>query len=204
MNNQLIISIGREFGSGGHKIAEALAETFGLKLYDKNLLEQVAESKGSDLEAMLRYDESPKHIFGYRRVKGYSNSPRENIAQLQFDFLRERAEAGESFVVVGRCAETVLREYPALVSIFVLSDISFKIEHLTEVLNVAEDEALELIAKTDRVRKYYHNQFCKGKWGDSRNYDLCVNSALLGIDGTVAMLADFIRDVMADREETNT
>lgn len=202
MKKQLIISIGREYGSGGHKIAEALAQRFDLKLYDKNLLEHVAQAKGSNVEDMHRYDESPKHIFGYRRVKGYSNSPRENVAQLQFDYLRERADAGESFIVVGRCAETVLREYPALISVFILSDITFKIEHLTKVLNIAEDKALEQIAKTDRERKYYHNQFCKGKWGDSRNYDLCINSALLGIDGTVDMLSQFVQDVLAAREES--
>lgn len=193
MNHQTIIVIGREFGSGGREIATGLARRFGLPLYDKSILEQVALSQGVAPEILERYDEKPRNIFTSRSVKGFSNSPEENVAQMQFDYLRRKAEEGESFVVLGRCAEEVLKDCPGLVSIFVLADIGFKKARTMAHDNTPEDLALELMAHRDRKRKYYHNQYCRGKWGDSRNYDLCINSARLGISGTIDLLEQYIR-----------
>ena len=122
MEKQLIISVGREFGSGGHLIAEKLSERFGIKLYDNNLLLEVAEKHGGCAESIQKYDETPKLRMLSRTVRGYNNSPEDIVSQLQFDFIRELAEKGESFVIVGRCAETVLKGHPALVSIVVLGD----------------------------------------------------------------------------------
>ena len=103
---QLIISVGREYGSGGHVIAEKLAERFGLALYDSNLLTCVAREKDVAPEELSRYDEIGKNKLLYRTVKGFSNSPEENLANLQFDYLRRLADQGKSFVIVGRCAES--------------------------------------------------------------------------------------------------
>lgn len=193
MKKQLLIVISREFGSGGHEIASALAEEFGLPLYDKNLLEQISGKSTLSLEKLKHYDESPRNFFTSRSVKGFNNSPQEHVAQMQFAYLKEKAAAGESFVVLGRCGEEVLKDFPNLVTIFVLSDTEFKKARTMARDSTSEDEALELMAKTDRRRKYYHNQYCRGKWGDSRNYDLCINSARLGIEGTVNYLTQYIR-----------
>ena len=197
MEDQTLIVIGREFGSGGREIATELAKRFHLPIYNKSILEQLCKEKGYDANLLKRYDEKPRNIFASRSVRGFTNSPEENVAQLQFQYLREKAEAGESFVVLGRCGEEVLKDYPGLISIFVLADIGFKKARTMARDNTPEEEALELMYRHDRNRKYYHNQYCRGKWGDSRNYDLCVNSARLGVKGTCDMLEEYIRTRMA-------
>ena len=192
MEKQLIISIGREFGSGGHEIAEKLAEKFSLKLYDKNLLQHIAEERNVDGKHLEKYDEVPRNLLFSRTVKGLSNSMEENIANMQFDYLRKKAEKGESFVVVGRCSETILKDYTGLVSIFVLGDKEHKIERVMRLYHMSAEEAEHYIFRQDRKRKGYHNYYCKGKWGDSRNYEISVNSSKLGEDATAEVLADYI------------
>ena len=192
MEKQLIISIGREFGSGGHEIAEKLAERFSLKLYDKNLLQHIAEERGVEAKHFEKYDEVPRNLLFSRTVKGLSNSMEENIANMQFDYLKKKAESGESFIVVGRCSETILKTYPGFVSIFVLGDKEHKIERVMRLYNMSAEEAELFIYRQDRKRKDYHNYYCKGKWGDSRNYDISVNSSKLGEDVTVDILVDYI------------
>lgn len=197
MEKQLLISVSREFGSGGHEIADKLAQRFQLPLYEKNILTQIASDHNLKIQKLARFDEQPKNIFTSRHVKGFSNSPEEHVAQMQFHYLKRKADEGESFVVLGRCSEEVLKDFPGLVSIFVLADIGFKKQRTMARGNTGEAEALELMARQDRRRKYYHNQYCRGRWGDSRNYDLCVNSTRLGIPGTVDMLEQYIRARLA-------
>ena len=192
MEKQLIISVGREFGSGGHLIAEKLSERFGIKLYDNNLLLEVAEKHGGCAESIKKYDETPKSRILSRTVRGYNNSPEDIVSQLQFDFIRELAEKGDSFVIVGRCAETVLKGHPALVSIFVLGDYDKKLERVIQKYSLSEKEAKQLMKTTDKKRKSYHNYNCDLHWGDSRLYEISINSSRLGIDGTVEILEDYI------------
>lgn len=192
MEKQLIISIGREFGSGGHEIAEMLAKKFGIKLYDRNLLEDIAEEKKVDEKKLEKYDEKPRNMWITRTVCGYSNSMEENLANMQFEFLKNRAAKGESFVVVGRCAETILRQNPAMIPIFILGDWESKVSRVTRLYNLSAEEAETFINRKDSKRKHYHNYYCKGKWGDSRNYDISVNSSKLGEELTAEMLADYI------------
>ena len=122
MDKQVIISIGREFGSGGHEIAQNLADRFGLPLYDYNLLREIASEKNVSAANLEQYDEVPKKGFS-KTVRGFNNSPQLNIAYMQFDFLKKKAAEGESFVVVGRCSEEVLKEYEGLITIFILGDM---------------------------------------------------------------------------------
>lgn len=190
--NQMIISIGREFGSAGHEIAEKLAERFSLPLYDYNLLREIAGEKKVNVANLEPYDEVPKKGFGSRTVRGYSNSPQENIAYMQFDFLKKKAKEGQSFVVVGRCAEEALKEYKGLITIFILGDMDTKIERIAKLHNLSERQAKEMIIQQDKKRKAYHNYFCEGKWGDSRNYEFSINSSKLGLEATVEVLEDYI------------
>ena len=191
---QIIISIGREFGSGGRVIAKGLSERFGIPFYDKDILREIAAERNVDVKTLQEYDEVPKTMFFSRTVRGYSNSPEENIAHLQFNYLRKMAEDGKSFVIVGRCSEEVLKEYDALIPIFVLGDMDKKIERIQQLHHLTEEEAEDMILSTDKKRKGYHNYYCKRKWGDSRNYDLCINSSRLGIVGTVDILESYIRE----------
>lgn len=196
MEKQLIISVGREFGSGGHKIAEELSSRFCIPLYDQNLLERIAAEKNVGHETLKKYDEKPKNKLLSRTVKGYSNSPQEHIANMQFEFLQKQAKKGESFVVVGRCSETKLKDFDGLVSLFILGDIEEKVKRVCRIYQLSEEEARELMKREDWKRKSYHNYYCKGKWGDSRNYDLSVNSSKLGIGGTVNLLETYIKERM--------
>ena len=193
MGKQLIISVGREFGSGGHVIAEELARRFELPLYDNNLLEHIAEEKEISHESLKKYDERPKNRLFSRTVRGYSNSMQENLANMQFDYLKKKAAAGESFVIVGRCSETILKGFDGLVTIFVLGDPDVKAERIRKVYGVSEEEARRMMKREDWNRKSYHNYYCKGKWGDSRNYDFSINSSRLGIEKTVDMRENCIR-----------
>lgn len=189
---QVIISIGREFGSAGHEIAEKLAEKFGLPLYDYNLLREIAGEKQVNVKNLEPYDEVPKKGFTSKTVRGYSNSPQVNIAYMQFDFLKKKAKEGESFVVVGRCSEEALKENKNLITVFILGDMDTKIARIAQLHNLSDDQARKMIVQQDKKRKAYHNYFCVGKWGDSRNYDFSINSSKLGIDATVEILTDYI------------
>ena len=198
MKEQLIITLGREFGSGGHAIAVELANHYGIKLYDHNLLDAVAAEKNVNVEDLRRYDEKPRRLLFYRSQNGFSSSAEENVAFLQFDYLKKKADAGESFIVVGRCAETVLGDRPDVISLFVLGDSEAKCRRVTEVYDLPEREAQFKMERHDKYRKQYHNYFCKDKWGDSRTYDLSINSSRLGIDETVNALIEYI-----DRRRAN-
>lgn len=192
MEKQLIISLGREFGCGGHIIAQQLAERYKIPLYDSNLLRDVAVEKEMNAEKLQKYDENPKNVLFTRTVRGYSSSPEENIARMQFDYLKSKADAGESFVIVGRCAESVLKGNPNLISIFILGDMEQKIVRTMESNNISKEKAVMLIEQQDKKRKTYHNHYCEGKWGDSRNYDLSINSSKLGLDETTRIIAEYI------------
>lgn len=200
MEKQIILSVSREYGSGGHEIATRLAEWFALPWYDHNMLDEIAEQKRACKDKLKKYDEVPKKIFRARNVRGYSNSPEEIIAQLQFDYLRQKADAGESFVIIGRCAETVLKPYEGLIPVYVTGDWDAKVARIMQRRNVSEKEAIKIINRHDKNRKAYHNLHCDMKWGDSRNYDICINSSCLGVEETANLLEDYIRRRIAQRQ----
>ncbi len=189
---QFIISIGREFGSAGHEIAEELSKRFQIPLYDYHLMREIADEKNVHVGNLEPYDEIPKKGFGSRTVRGYSNSPQENIAYMQFEFLRKRAAEGKSFVVVGRCAEEALKEFSGLITIFVLGDMDKKVARICKLHGIDEKQARSLIKEQDKKRKNYHNYFCEGKWGDSRNYEFSINSSKLGVPVTTDIIEDYI------------
>ena len=128
----------------------------------------------------------------YRTVKGMSSSPADNVALMQFNFLREKADKGESFVVVGRCSETILKDYEGLISIFILGDMEHKVARVARLYGKTDKEAERFIKEKDRKRKKYHDSHCNSKWSDSHNYDLSLNSSTLGVDGSVEFLSSYI------------
>lgn len=197
MDSQLIISVGREFGSAGHEIAEELAKYYKINLLDHNLLDEIAMEKQVDAECLRHHEEKHKNKLFHRTVRGFTTSPEENVALLQFEYLRNKAAKGDSFVVVGRCSESVLKEYDCMISIFVLGDRAVKRERIMELYDLNESMAERFMTEKDTKRKRYHNSYCEGKWGDSRNYDISINSSTLGVDKTVKLLVDFI-DMMRE------
>ena len=197
---QFIISVGREYGSGGHEIASRLAEKFNVPLYDRNMLDQMAERNGIDAEELHKHEETKRQVLT-RTVRGHSSSVQDQIAQLQFDFIRNKAESGESFVVVGRCSENVLRDFPGLISIFVRGEEEAKTERICRLYKLNKLEAKAKMFRHDKKRKAYHNYYSKMKWGDSRGYDLCVNSSLMGVEATADALYAMISDYLKNKAE---
>lgn len=193
MSKQLIVSVSREYGSGGHIIAGRIAAKLNLPLYDYSLLNKIATEKNLNLGKLEKYDEKPKNKLFSRNVRGYSNSPEENIADLQFEYLREEAESGKSFVVLGRCAEAVLRDYSCMIPIFILADRDYKIERTMKCEKISWEEAEQLVHRQNKKRKEYHNYHCTGKWGDARFYDMTINCGRLGLEKTTDILIDYIQ-----------
>lgn len=196
MEKQFIISIGREFGSGGHEIAQKLADKYGLPLYDNNLLKEVAAKRNlteDELADLEEYDEKERSYFFARSIKGHSNSPEANVAKLQFNLLKEWADQGKSFVVVGRCSDEVLKDYPFAISIFISGTELSKIERVMRIYDLEEPDAEEKMKKMDKKRRDYHNSHCKSDWGKAESYDLCICSSHLGVEGTVDILDQYIQ-----------
>lgn len=197
MEKQTIISISREYGSGGHEIARNIAGDLGLKFYDRGMLDEIANKMNVDVEILQKYDEKPRNFILSRRVGNHTNSMEEIIAEFQFDFIRKKAEEGESFVIVGRCAETVLKDFEGLISIFIRGERPSKIKRVMEHFDIKESDAIAKMIRHDRKRKQYHNRHSDAKWGESRLYDLCINSSPLGIQGTIRVLENYIQERLA-------
>lgn len=194
MDKQIIITIAREYGSGGHEIGQKLAEELGIKFYDKNLLEEIASGKNVDTEKLLKYDEIPHNFYTTRSVRGYSNSPEQNVAYMQFDFLKKQAEEGKSFIVVGRCGSYVLRNHPNVVTVFVMGDYESKLVRIMDLYHLSAKDAAVAIVKKDKYRRNYNNHYSDFKWGDSRNYDMCLNTTKIGVDGGVEVMKTYLRN----------
>ena len=194
MGEQLIISISREYGSGGHEIARELADRLGIAFYDRSMLDEIAASMNADIAELQKYDEKPANRLLSRRVGNHTNSYEEIIAQVQFDYIRKKAESGESFVVVGRCSETVLKDYDCLISVFVIGDKEHKIQRVMEHFDLSESEAYSKMRRHDRLRKQYHNRYSDAKWGDATFYDMCINSSPLGIEKTANVLENYVKE----------
>ena len=198
MAKQFIISIGREYGSGGRVIAEHLAKTLNVKFYDKNIIEHIAQEKKLNLDQLKKYDEKARNIWLSRSVDVLSNSPEDNIAQMQFDFLKERSQSGESFVVLGRCASYILRDFDCLIKVFVTSDMHHKMERIASIEHLDPVMVEDMIIKNNKKRKAYHNFYSKEKWGDSRYYDLIISTSKIGIDGACDVVLDYVNKITED------
>lgn len=194
MEKQIMISISREFGSGGRQIAEKVAEDLGLPLYDRSLLDAIAKEKNIDVEHLQKFDEKPRNLILSRSVGGHFNSIEENLVKMQFEYLQRKADGGESFVVLGRCAETALKGKEGLVSVFILGDKEEKLVHVKDKYQLSDSEAALKMVRHDTKRKAYHNRYSDFKWGDSRGYDLCINSSRLGIEKTAAMIEGYVKE----------
>ena len=176
MADKLIVTIGRQTGSGGRKIGQMLAERLGVKCYDKELLDRAAKESGLCRELFENNDEKPTNSFLYSLVMdtyslGYSSSPyvdmpiNQKIFLAQFDTIRNLASA-ESCVIVGRCADYALAGMPGVVSVFISADDDDKINRLMETHKATADKAREIMLKTDKRRSSYYNYYSNKRWGD--------------------------------------
>lgn len=184
--HQAIITIGREYGSGGHEIGKLLAERLGMPYYDKEILTLAARESGICEKLFENHDEktSPSYLFSL--VAGSEMlSPASSVGELplnhrifmaQFDAITRVATQGPC-VVVGRCANYVLRDQPRMASVFMYGNLNDRIHRIMQVENLPFDQAKERVHKMDKQRQSYYNFFAEGNWGHRSNYHIMLNTS---------------------------
>ncbi|RKM57466.1 cytidylate kinase-like family protein [Butyrivibrio sp. CB08] len=201
-----IITVGRQFGSGGREIGELVAEHFGIKCYDKELLSRAAKESGFCEEMIQNHDERPTNSFLYNLVMdtysfGYNASSfvdmpiSHKVFLAQFDTIKKIADEGPC-VIVGRCADYALTDYDNVLNLFIYADEDAKIRRIKERFDdvKTDDQAKDMMNKKDKQRQSYYNYYSSKKWGRADSYDLCINSSKLGIEGTVKFIIQYIED----------
>lgn len=200
-----VITIGRQFGSGGREIAQKVASEFGIKCYDKELLARAAKDSGLCEEVFEHHDEVPTNSFLYNLVMdtysfGYNSSAyvdmpvSHKVFLAQFDTIKKLADE-EPCVIVGRCADYALQGRDNLIRIFISGDEDVKIKHVMERFGITEQQAKDMCTKKDKQRRSYYDYYSSKKWGNVNTYDLAVNSSVLGIDGTAEFIIQYVNDV---------
>ena len=201
--NNMIITIGRQYGSGGYEIGKKLATDLGVELYDKEMLKRAAKESGLCEELFETHDEKPTNSFLYSLVMdtyslGYSSGTyadmpiNHKVFLAQFDTIKKIADEGPC-VMVGRCADYALEDYPNVINVFIYADLDKRIRRIARKLDVTDAKAKDIITKTDKKRASYYNYYTNKDWGNAKGYDLCLNSARLGIDGTVKAIEEYMK-----------
>lgn len=198
-NNNYVIAISRQYGSGGHEIGRKLAKKLGIKFYDKGLLAEIAKKSGMSQSLVEYYDEMPtKSLLFSLAMDAYPMSFAEvplnqKVYQAQVETIKSIAEE-EPCIIIGRCADSVLSDNPNLISIFIHADMEIKIERVVERDGLSREKAREKILKTDRKRASFYNFYAMDKkWGEANSHDLTINSGKIGIDETVVLIYDYIK-----------
>lgn len=195
MGRKAVITIGRQYGSGGKIIGEKLAKELGIPFYDKELLNVAAEKSGMCKEMFEHHDEKPTNSFLYSLVMGSYNGDNlplnHKLFLAQFDAIRSIAEQG-SCVIIGRCADYALEDYTNCINVFVHADIEERIKRAVNNYGLSEHNAREAITKIDKKRASYYNFYAGRKWGGIENYHITIDSGFIGIDNSVKLLKDFV------------
>ena len=199
-----VITIGRQFGSGGREIGEKLAQTYDIKYYDKELIARAAKESGFCEEILMNHDERPTNSFLYNLVIdtysfGYNSSSfvdmpmSQKVFLAQFDTIKKIAEEGPC-VIVGRCADYALEGRDNVLNLFIYADEDFRVRKIMDQYGMDESKARDNLIKKDKQRASYYNYYTNRKWGRAESYDLCINSSVLGIDGSVKLIKQFVED----------
>lgn len=203
MTENLIVNIGRQFGSGGREIGQMLARDLNIRFLDKELISLAAEKSGLCKEFFERADEKPSNafttIFSMRfpfvsegTIPGYNCLSNDALFKVQSEVIRELA-LQEECLFVGRCADYVLRDHPGCINIFICAPKKIRIERIMQQNNLSREKAEELINKTDERRAEYYNYYSSKTWGEAKSYHLCIDSSILGIKETEKFILDFIK-----------
>lgn len=197
-DNELIINVGRQFGSGGRLVALALGRKLGIPVYDQELIAKAAEQSGFSKELFANSDEKrnllalSSFIVDVGRFGSADNYMSDNqLFVIQSNVIRSLADKGPA-VFIGRCSDYILRDRKCL-DVFVTATDEVRIKRVAERMNITPEQADSLMRKKDRTRETYYNYYTFGNWGVASNYDLCVDSSVLGIEGTADMIIDFCR-----------
>ena len=196
-----IITISREFGSGGRLIGRRLAEKMDVPYYDKELLDRIAEESGFCKDMMEDAEKKAKNSFLYSLISAMgtaeagpeSLSLNERFFLAQFDTIRKIADEG-SCVIVGRCADYILRQYPRCYNVFIHAPLEDRIERIiSRSQGMTRKEAIELAEKKNKLRASYYNFYTDKGWGVASSYDLSIDSSILGSEETAIFIRDFIQ-----------
>lgn len=199
--NKIIINVGRQIGSGGGEIARILADKFGCRLLDKELLNLAAKESGFSEKFFEQNDEQRgflKSLFHmHAPFVGDSNMYRNNFSEenlflFQSEAIKKAASEG-SCVFVGRAADYILRDEPNAISIFITADIESRIENVSKRMGIDKNAARKFIDDKEDERSKYYNYYTGKKWGHASSYDLCVDSSILGLEQTAEFIANFIK-----------
>ena len=193
-----LITIGRSFGSGGGFIGQAIGKKLGIPFYDNELISKVAEESGYSKSLFADGEEkrslfSMSSFFSSGRM-GYIDSGYVNdnvMFKIQSEVIRSIALKGDA-VIIGRCADYILRDMKCL-NVFICAPEEYRIQRLMSEEGLTEDEAEKLMRRKDRTRETYYNYYTFGAWGQAANYNLCIDSSVLGIDGTADYIIDYGR-----------
>ena len=202
MQKPLIITIGREYGSGGRQIGKAVAEKLGISFYDKKIISLAAEKSGLSQEFIASNEQRLKSgiMQNFSASAAYSGGffshhympLAESIFISQAQVIRDIA-AKESAVIVGRCADYILSGRENTINVFIHAPVEARIQRIMELYKLDEAAAMKAVSTSDKERGNHYFRYTDLKWGKAQNYDVCINSALMGIDKTVEMIADLAR-----------
>lgn len=191
----MIITIGRQHGSSGREIARLLAEKLNYKCYDKEIVDEAANHSDFSRDLIDAFDEKRMSAFilhagGY----GLNENFRLNmqVVSAQFEAMRNIAEKGNC-IFVGRCADYILRDHDDLISVFIIGDMDERLKCLERRQGLDEVEARKKIKEVDKDRSSFYRYYSDQTWGDAQNYDMCINSSKLGVEGTVQVILDYIK-----------
>lgn len=203
MECKSVITISREFGSGGREIAIDVAKALGVKFYDKDLISLAAKQSGIDPALFERIDEQAANSLLYSLSMGLFTlgqtgfSPRDQISVndqlylLQHEIIKKLAE--EPCVIVGRCADYILRDRPNCINVFIHADLEYRIERAIKLHNLPEAKGEAIVRKTDKTRANYYQFYTENKWGLADNYHLSVNSAKLSKEKVVDIITNYVK-----------
>lgn len=203
-----IITIGRQYGSAGREIGLRLARDYGIKCYDKELLDRAAKDSGMCKELFENHDEKPTNSFLYSLVmdtysfgyasNSFSDMPiNQKVFLAQFESIKNIANEGPC-ILVGRCADYALADYPNVLSVFIHASMENRIRRIATLYDLTDAKAKDRIVKSDKKRASYYNYYTSKRWGDIDSYNLCVDSGLFGVDGAV----EIIKRAVEERERS--
>lgn len=186
---RMIITIGRQSGSSGRKVGELLAERLSLPLYGKAELQKIAEGTDDYEEVQAFYEEEPVNSLLYAIAMSQFE---QEVGRIPFQRIRELASK-ESCIIIGRCAGHIFREDPEAVRVFIHADPKIRVQRIMEREGLSETKAKKFLEDTDSRRASFHKYYTKQEWGLAQDYELCLDSGVLGIEGTVEVLTEYLR-----------
>ena len=191
----IVINIGRQFGCGGLEVARVLGQKLGIPVYDNELITKAAQESGFSA-ALFKESDETRTSFSFRNWFGVNSSndytSQGGLFKIQSDTIKSIAEQG-SAIIVGRCADYILRGNKNTLNVFLTASEESRIERISRREGISKEKAKEMLQKKDKERADYYNYYTFGNWGVASTYDLCLDSSKIGIEGTADLIIDFAR-----------